>query len=191
MCNPNCSACDKSANNCSACITGFALLNSKCYQPCPDSYYKNGLVCSKCNSKCLLCTTSSTNCQACVISGGNKAYLLGSTCYTACPATYYNFDNNTVGPTICLKCDNACTLCSESSINCSACNTSYYLFNSNTCLSTCPTGYFPYNATQTCIDSKTLFVTLSADIYFSSSTEDQIYVDFVFNRDLSTTTFPL
>ena len=140
-----------------------------CYNPCPDGYYKNGLICSKCNSKCLLCSTSSTNCQACVISGANKAYLLGPTCHNTCADPYYNFDNNTVGPTVCLRCDMACLSCYGASTNCSSCAANYYLFNSSSCVSICPVGYFPYNTTFTCIDSSLVYVTLSLQMYFTSS----------------------
>jgi proprotein convertase subtilisin/kexin type 5 len=61
-CNISCTACDFNTNNCTACVTGLALLNNTCFSSCPNGYYLNGLICSKCNNKCLLCTTSPTNC---------------------------------------------------------------------------------------------------------------------------------
>ena len=168
LCNTTCTSCDINANNCTACITGYALLNNTCYNPCPNGYYTNGGICSQCELSCTLCTTSSTNCQACVISGASKSYLLGSTCLATCPDPYYNSDNGGSGPTVCLLCDLACLSCYGTSTNCSSCAVNYFLYNFS-CVNPCPTGFFGYKVTRTCVDVNSVSVTLSLQMYFSTS----------------------
>lgn len=56
-CGTFCSVCADN-NTCTACISGYFLLNGKCYQTCPDGYYGRSV-----DSSCQTCQLS--NCANC------------------------------------------------------------------------------------------------------------------------------
>jgi hypothetical protein len=124
--------------------------------------------CSPCSKYCLFCNNTNTTCSACVINGTNKAYLLNNSCLTNCPAGYFNFDNLTLGPTTCESCNNSCAKCSGDLNNCSSCKSGFYLYN-NTCITTCPSGYFAVNATNTCNDSSLISTKLALTMAFTDN----------------------
>lgn len=104
-----------------------------------------------------------------------------------CPIGYFEFDNLTLGPTICDTCNNSCIACYGNADNCSSCKIGYYLYN-NTCMNPCPPGYFGYNLTQTCKDNA-VFLTMS--IGFSDTLNEKIVVNLEFTSPLDHATFPL
>jgi len=171
LCNPcdlGCANCTNTSGNCSLCIASYGLINTTCYNPCPAGHFLHNSACDLCSTPCVECTGSDITCTVCEVTGSGKKYLYNNTCMSNCPIGYYNFDNTTVGPTVCLSCDFTCSACSINSTYCSTCSTSYYLFNS-TCLLICPANYFPYAPTKTCIISSSVGVSLAMSISMTSS----------------------
>ena len=147
-CATGCATCSNTTTNCTSCSTGYGLLNNTCYSPCPASYYLSGAICLSCSPYCLVCSGTSVTCSLCVTNGTYKSYLLNNSCLLSCPNGYYPSQG---GPTLCISCDNKCTICSGSATNCSACASGFFFYN-NTCVSICPSDYFVYNGT-TCNNS--------------------------------------
>ena len=135
-CPGNCTVCT-SSTICTVCDSGFGLLNSSCFSPCPDGYWlENGTICSLCDPFCALCSTSATDCSSCTVSGANEAFLLGSACINPCPtATFGNTTNHQ-----CESCPGNCTTCTSSLI-CTVCDPTFGLLNSS-CFNPCPDGYW-------------------------------------------------
>ena len=116
------------------------------------------------------------------------AYLLLTTCYKTCPNDTYGDNNYGFGPNTCLPCLAECATCTGNPWPCLSCDLTYYLYN-GTCSSTCPTGFFPYDPTNKCIDCNLYCVDVSIDLYFPNSYADQVYADLTFTKELDFSTF--
>jgi proprotein convertase subtilisin/kexin type 5 len=95
------------------------------------------LPCKTCNS-----TSQPTVCTSCysntsLVSG--QTILSGNSCTSFCPTGYYLDDTIST----CLICSTSCLTCSAYT-TCLSCNTSF-LYNQS-CLTTCPFGYYGFNA---------------------------------------------
>jgi proprotein convertase subtilisin/kexin type 5 len=87
--------------------------------------FSNGTMCTSCASGCLICTGPSLSSADCI------------SCSTI--GHYYNASN--IG-NVCPSCDPTCYRCLGSLSNqCTGCNAGL-LFYMNTCIQTCPTGYY-------------------------------------------------
>ena len=96
---------------------------------------------STCTFPCKICVGS--ECSACFSSILTSNYLLyNRSCHSSCNDSTY------VGDTSCLDCPLSCALCS-SNTSCSKCTSFYYLHESS-CLTDCPSTYYPSDAQQTC-----------------------------------------
>lgn len=111
-CNTGCSICNKTATNCTSCLATYGLLNSTCYNPCPNAYYLNVSTCAQCSKYCLICNATNISCSVCVVNGTNKSYYYNNSCIKTCPNGYFKFDNLTFGPTTCSACNTSCLKCS-------------------------------------------------------------------------------
>jgi proprotein convertase subtilisin/kexin type 5 len=104
-CNSNCTSCQGSINNCTACISAYLFAPSKnsCYSVCPASlfYYPTNSTClTSCPSSFYISTDSTTNVRTCIscpsyctscISGTqcggcvSGTYSYTGLCYSSCP----------------------------------------------------------------------------------------------------------
>lgn len=184
LCHSNCTLCATSPTHCLECVVGFGWYNYNCWMPCPTGYYysNGGLNCTKCINVCYACTDA-TVCSICTLSGTFKAYLLNATCYQTCPAGYYGDDNLGLGPNLCLPCTIQCATCTSNPTPCQSCNAGYYLYSS-ACDSSCPDGYFSYDPWWTCLLCDTHCVDLTITMSFSDSTNQILYIDMQFSRDV-------
>ncbi|KAL4456253.1 hypothetical protein ABPG74_014214 [Tetrahymena malaccensis] len=141
-CHPYCQNCfGPNQDNCLFCNPGSFLLRTQCYSNqqggCPQGYYGNfqtGL-CSLCDPSCLTCQGSSPNvCLSCP-KGSYMTQL------------YYDISGIAL-PSSCSPCPSVCQICS-SATTCILCQTNYFLYQ-NTCLSTCPYGFYGSYVTGMC-----------------------------------------
>lgn len=136
-CDSNCLTCINDPFNCTSCNTNssFAyLLNYKCLNSCPDTYYNNMAlgICTLCSTvtglNCVHCLSVST-CASC-----NTGYvLMAQTCLNYTPSGYVNISG------IAQPCTGDCLTCSISQNNCTSCIN--YSLLSNMCYPQCPSGY--------------------------------------------------
>ena len=161
-----------SATSCLTCPTGtyYFSVDKTCLSTCPPGYYANGLsnpnnLCVQCyqnnppsspDGTCLTCNGPySNNCLSC----GNFQYLDSTTgkCVNTCPIGYY------ANPTTnkCEKCyeapyswttNQSCYTCTgTTSRDCTSCLPGTFLYQEDqTCLYTCPDGWWSYLPTRTC-----------------------------------------
>lgn len=102
---------------------------------------------TNCTFPCKLC--SSSQCLQCYSSALTNMYFLDS--ITNSCVAIGGCSNNTFADTAtntCRGCPATCSSCSTST-NCTACLTNYYLLNGS-CLTDCPSGYYPIDISQTC-----------------------------------------
>lgn len=128
--------CNLSANQCTACISGYFVLQKTniCYSVCPAGYFGDNqavkvsgvqtLKCTACNIICSACVNSTaSDCLSCrnITSAGTVTVYFknptDNTCIKSCPGGY-------VGNSV----TNTCEQCL------------YFAFN-GLCLTICPTGY--------------------------------------------------
>ena len=167
-CNVSCAQCTGPANTqCSACNSSYFLQpnSTTCLGSCPTNYWEDVSI-----NICQLCYNSSVSpfysCKTC--DGGTKNNCTScnagtflhpnssGTCLNLCPMGFWgnNFTNtcetcftNTTGPYF------SCATCTTiGSSNCTSCNSGYFLFPNigGSCLSSCPSGYWPDNTTNNC-----------------------------------------
>ena len=105
-------------------------------------------------------------------------YLLNGSCYTQCPNGYYANSPD------CSACDAACAVCSGNPTPCSSCTVGNYL-HLNSC-GTCPSGFFPHEATRVCRDCSVYCVTATINMSFTSDTVLAIVIEFSQNVNFST-----
>lgn len=117
-CHPSCSSCTSSAyNNCTSCAPAFLNNTNYCLSVCGQGKYLSGSICLLCDLECTACI-SSTNCYVCK----TNATMIGSTCdFTSCFSP--------------------CLTCSGVQSNCTACISSYSLYQF-TCVGACPSGTY-------------------------------------------------
>lgn len=167
-CDINCLTCLGTSSNCTTCSrTGTGILlfleNNICVQSCSKSMYQNGTnhTCLACNIGCAVCTGPSlTECQECRnatdpanISNTLYFYLYqgNSICDTACPLGQFILSGF---PNRCQNCSSQCVGCSVSAYNCTEanlCSVTYFFYRAtNSCLTTCPAGYYANMTTRYC-----------------------------------------
>ena len=145
-CNNTCKSCSEVSTNCSSCQTSgsFAaylyydgVTFSKCLMTCPNGTIANNATqsCLSCAVGCSLCSVSVTNCSACITNYGR----LNRVCYSPCPSGYFLIGG------LCVTCSPLCLSCNGTNSTCSECTvngTNKAYFYNNTCLKTCPNGYY-------------------------------------------------
>ncbi len=138
----------------------------------------------KCTLPCKTCNdTALSQCLSCYqdITISTSIYYMSSlsTCYSTCPNGYFA-DSSTLS---CPSCNSVCSTCNITATNCTSCkvnSTTKYLYissNNGTCLSACPTYFYP-NAQDTCVacespcndcTSKTICVSCISPFYMSNA----------------------
>ncbi|CAG9335197.1 unnamed protein product [Blepharisma stoltei] len=133
--------------------------------PCDYSHYYDGSVCQPCLGSCTIGCTRGTSCYICddflcaqcssFWSGACTSCISnasGSPC--SCNSGFYQPDANQA---LCSACYAGCAHCTGSSYYlCTSCTSSSYFYNSNFCLSSCPTGYTENSYTKTCVFSSNI-----------------------------------
>lgn len=105
---------------------------------------------TNCTFPCKICTNNNNSaCLQCYSSATTQYYFIdpiAQSCVapSSCSSnTYANYTSNSCG-----VCPIQCSTCTSPSV-CLSCTTNYYLLN-NSCLTDCPSGYYPINIQQIC-----------------------------------------
>lgn len=137
-CASPCETCSNSISFCLTCVTNIIpivyLTGNRCTQICPDGTYPNNtsFTCINCSNLCSTCT-SNIICSSCITSYS----LYNTNCISNCPSGYVSVNS------VCIKCDSSCATCITTTTNCLTCINNYYFFiNTNSCLLTCPLGFY-------------------------------------------------
>ncbi|EAS00754.2 zinc finger lsd1 subclass family protein (macronuclear) [Tetrahymena thermophila SB210] len=148
--NSTCQPCDKScyqckgpnSNQCTAC-QGNSFLDtnaSTCVGTCPPKQYANTTnnTCSACHPTCNSCSGPlSSNCTSCSLP--NFMQTNSQSCLPTCQLNEYQ-DQASVS---CKACDLSCKTCGgQGPNNCQSCNVNQFLHLGNSCVATCPAGYY-------------------------------------------------
>ncbi len=173
-CTGDCATCVDSQSTCSSCKT-LNLFGTVCQTNCPSGYIPLGKNCTLCQSPCLTCAENVNNCTSCSPSVTPKVYYIENRCDTSCPVFYYP-DN---GTNTCQQCQAPCLKCSEL-VTCTSCVNSYFLFQSTTCLTACPSRYVGINKIceaclspcKTCVDSTTKCMTCDSGYFYLAATNE-------------------
>lgn len=138
-CYSNCLKCN-GADSCTSCDEGFSLLDSFCYEVCPDGMYEDSKgKCQDCRSTCETCTESNT-CETCP---STRIYmrLPDKTCQSSCSEVgYFKADYNKDSSTLlCQQCDSKCYTCDGPDQNdCLSCSDEFpYLTTTGKCSDSC------------------------------------------------------
>ncbi|EAS00213.3 transmembrane protein, putative (macronuclear) [Tetrahymena thermophila SB210] len=172
-----CTQCDISKNN-------YLQDGKTCVQTCKPGTYKDNStpanpVCSLCDGSCLTCSTSGpTNCLSCPPSNYLQYIpISGPTgkCVIQCDSHYYHDSNS-----ICQQCHTTCGECTGNLLNqCKTCTGMNNLTNQNTCVITCPDGFYgdsnickSCNLTncKTCITSDSNCTSCNNSLYLNDNT---------------------
>jgi hypothetical protein len=121
----------------------------QCYSECPDGTYQDNKLrqCLPCKEPCYTCT-SATQCLSCNrIDAKNKLinyFAVEKACYESCPATSVPTPSKK-----CLACTDNCETCEDLTNKCLTCKEGFLMLL-QTCVETCPFGYFRNERMQTC-----------------------------------------
>ena len=129
----NCKQCrNNNLDICTKCYNKKFLLNGKCLENCPTSYYAKDDQCLLCIKGCGVCQNNS-NCQVC-----NKGFFMQNfICVEKCDKGFV-----AIGDNICRPCKvGGCKECQKIDI-CDKCSDNKFLYN-NQCIAKCELGTFP------------------------------------------------
>jgi hypothetical protein len=156
-----------SNNTCGSCYSGTFLLSGSCVTNCSISTnystYQNQSTnkCDPCIYPCVNCT-SDTSCLTCAT---DKPYFLLSdyTCNLVCNISNGYWIQPFNGASLCVACIQNCLSCDNGSYTgCTKCNSSYYRYNGNCTLNSCPlSGQFS-DSTNTCFNCDISCITCTA-----------------------------
>lgn len=152
FCPVECSTCTNNSF-CSSCASGYFWQSSKrnCHEVCPSGYYgdSNTYLCTPCDNACLTCTgPGKEQCQTCNTAAGYYLQLFSTICTQTCPDGYYPRNTG-----YCDFCPPSCRTCVAAN-NCTSCHSDYFLSppvnGVQSCIVTCPDGYYKNFSTNTC-----------------------------------------
>lgn len=148
----NCEVCN--ADSCKKCDDGFFLYDNECIFNCPDGYYKNVTTgeCSQCSPGCKNCIDD-TSCIVCI----DGLVLYEDRCVPVCPLATTKVNNE------CLPCsDPACEVCTVNNPgSCEKCSSGFLIGTS--CVSECPTGFYPDVIARLCLPCDNKCISCSAE----------------------------
>ena len=138
----NCQNCSsQNPNICFDCKNDLILYNNKCYNDCPEGLTKINNKCIPCNSNCLRCSlsdNSNINCNLCQSGYYLKNINGRDECVKDCGSGFSNSDNGN-----CIPCsDPNCNDCKDNHLACNKCEVGFFCLHKNTCVVTCPEGYY-------------------------------------------------
>ncbi|KAL4506596.1 hypothetical protein ABPG72_000167 [Tetrahymena utriculariae] len=147
-CDQNCKTCWEKSNNCDSCDTasGYILfIDNSCRQSypnqkCKKNQYYDGNQCSSCSQSCQSCSINSTYCTSCL----SNQFLQNGTCQN-CPSNCLACS----GIQLCTQCASTFYLNQLQNECTSQCSTGFFAYN-NTCVQTCPNGYYGNKDSNTC-----------------------------------------
>ncbi|KAL4470382.1 hypothetical protein ABPG74_011993 [Tetrahymena malaccensis] len=159
----NCSQYSQDYSKCQQCATNFTLSsdNLSCLSSCDlqtPGYIQIGASCVQCSAPCQTCSKTKTNCTSCQSQtlfldlNLNPAFQGEYTCQSLCnnPLTSYVDQNQK-----CQPCNSSCLSCVNNPYYCTSCYKDKFLQMLSgqifgICQSTCNTGYFQNQQTNTC-----------------------------------------
>jgi hypothetical protein len=111
------------------------------------------ILTKNCPVFCATCDSTGA-CTDCLLIGGTTQYLLSNgQCLVYCLPGWF-MDSNAVIPDRCSICDPTCLTCQGTSTNCTSCsqiNIQYQFWLNNSCVATCPPGYYYTQGTHVCL----------------------------------------
>uniref|UniRef100_A0A8C1EK54 Proprotein convertase subtilisin/kexin type 5b n=1 Tax=Cyprinus carpio carpio TaxID=630221 RepID=A0A8C1EK54_CYPCA len=148
LCHSDCAECDgPDEDDCTSCGHYRDVRhNGKCLIQCPPETYLDGAECRECDKSCLTCSgphpSSCLTCRA----GMRKDVNGHCQFFSDCPLhTFTDKDGQ------CNPCHKSCLRCSGAGKEqCLSCNPKHLLLN-QTCVSTCPDGYYVDEDKQECV----------------------------------------
>lgn len=170
-CSSVCSSCEGNANNCTSCVSGFAV-NGTCQRNCPLNFFARDGLCQACNPECNGCVEKCDNCIDCAIGYYKCGSLCVKTCYPnqfideksrtciTCNAkcktcSSQQFCTTCANPQavpvngVCNDCSYPCNTCGSGPSVCTSCVSGFNLIGS-TCIADCPSGAAPVNGVCQC-----------------------------------------
>ncbi|EAR95046.2 TNFR/NGFR cysteine-rich region family protein (macronuclear) [Tetrahymena thermophila SB210] len=162
-CNSSCKTCSgPNSTDCLSCSSPNYLqpLQNSCVSSCNSNQFADNtlLKCINCDITCTKCSGPNNN-QCLKCSGSYYFDSTATKCVKTCPdGTYPNSSNN-----ICSSCNSNCTTCSGPASNsCLSCSGTLYLDSTaNTCVSTCPNGYYANSQGNICSNCNSSCTTCS------------------------------
>ena len=149
---PNCKTCN-SSGICETCDAGFNLLvdTKTCHSPdCPNNYYLITNKCHRCSdSNCISCPNNE-----CIHCTGTMVLLDGD-CESSCGEKKVALTTPGYISKVCDDCETNCDECVEfgnGNSKCTSCISPTVLNHLNQCVTTCPSGEYPDQATGKCED---------------------------------------
>ena len=175
-CTSPCSQCAGTQTNCTSCTSGTYLYDNYCYAgACPAGTFVNaGSVCEDCTPPCLNCTGFASTCTACTT--GNV--LANSVCSPACPGGMYvptDANGNDLSQ-VCLACSSSCATCTSGANNCTSCSSGANLYD-NTCIASCPDGYYANNQLHECLPCNSTCANCVTSPYICTSCPAGTFLD--------------
>ncbi|KAK7021140.1 serine-type endopeptidase activity protein, partial [Halocaridina rubra] len=147
-CHSTCLSCvGTGESQCLHCTQRRFLLDSKCVESCPESYFAVRGRCLPCPNGCLYCT-SYGDCRSCA----PRFHLHNNKCIASCPEGFYS----DIG--VCRPCEATCRSCyGPRTDQCASCHNESFLLGS-ACHRSCPDSHYPermkcvpcYNNCRTC-----------------------------------------
>lgn len=148
----NCLSCKAGVGVCDRCSNAYFVhpVLKTCVAACPSGYKPNSYTggCDKCNdTNCLSCPNSVGVCTVC----NPSTFLVPTTgtCVGGCPFSFAtSLTNNECVPCLDPNCQN----CTRASLVCVQCLNNYYFYKqSQSCLSSCPSGYQSNFVARSCV----------------------------------------
>ncbi|KAI2661407.1 Proprotein convertase subtilisin/kexin type 5 [Labeo rohita] len=147
-CNTACAECDgPDEDDCTSCGFGYVHNNGQClFWSCPPETYLDGKECRDCDKSCLTC--SGPHPSSCLTCRDNMRKDVNGHCEFFRDCSVHTFTDKDGH---CKPCHKSCLQCSGAGKNqCISCNPKHFLLN-QTCVSTCPGGYYVDEDKQECV----------------------------------------
>ncbi|KAL4454931.1 hypothetical protein ABPG74_006313 [Tetrahymena malaccensis] len=156
---PNCSICD-STLTCQTCDQNFHLFSSVCYQDeCLSNQYRQSQnqICQNCYYRCATCDQQGVSGNICLTCQQGLNMGTDGICHICQNGYFYDgnedidLQNASVDTNKCKPCDSTCKECEGVATNCTVCQYTLTQNSQDTCVSSCPQGYYQDTTTTSCV----------------------------------------